>query len=501
MNSVASRPALSFPSPDTAGFCAALTMLAAAALVVLAKPLALLFRLVPRSYNEGWNAFWADAVMHKSALYVSADSLIANNYPPVSFYLVGLVGRATGDNVIAGRLVSLVSFVVLVLVVYLFLRAVGAARLTALAGAALLLITFAAYGAPYIAMNDPQMLAHAFMLSALAVLWRSDFARVAVVAGALLMLLGGFTKHLLIPLPVAVSVWIALYRRDRLGLWLGCFAIGVPLGLWLTSNSYPSFLDDLLSARVYSFHRTVSSALHTILRFLPLLLLGAIPLVKGMRVRGRAELSPVLVLTLLYLVASLIIGAVAAGGDGVTRNAFFDLLIASALFATLGLDALWKHSRSSGPLGFSAAPAVMMFFGVGMALYAIALVPRTLEDMREVDALERDTRTTVAMIDRLGQGHAACETLALCYWAGGPFTVDFFTYGQKMRTGALSADTCRAALERGDYPVLQLEPARRSSPPGERLGPCTPAIDEYYTEAFRSRVATLMVPKRTPARS
>jgi hypothetical protein len=476
-------------------------MLTAAAIVVLAKPLALLFRFVPRSYNEGWNAFWAEAVAHRSALYVSADSLIANNYPPVSFYLVGLVGRATGDNIIAGRLVSLGSFVALLVAVYLFLRAVRAARLIALAGAALLLITFAAYGATYIAMNDPQMLAHAFMLSALVVLWRFDFARFAVVSAALLMLLGGFTKHLLIPLPLAVTVWLALYRRDRLGLWLACFAIGVPLGFWLTSNSYPAFLDNLLSARVYSFERTVLSALHTILRFAPLLLLGAIPLAKAMRARGRMELSPAVVFTLLYAFASLIIGAVAAGGDGVTRNAFFDLLIAATLFAALGLETLWKYSRAPGALGLSAAPAVMMLFGVGMALYAIALAPRALADMRELNALERDTRTTVQMIERLGQGRAACETLALCYWARSPFTMDFFTYGQKMRTGALSADTCRAALARGDYPVLQLAPARRSSPLGERLGPCMPAINEYYTEAFRSRVGTLMVPKRPLARS
>src|SRR5262249_42758818 len=98
MNSVASR--------DTAAFLAALSMLSSAALVVLSKPLALLFRFVPRTYNEGWNAFWAEAVARKSALYVSADSLIANNYPPVSFYVVSAVGRVIGDNVIAGRLVS-----------------------------------------------------------------------------------------------------------------------------------------------------------------------------------------------------------------------------------------------------------------------------------------------------------------------------------------------------------------------------------------------------------
>ena len=35
--------------------------------------------------NEGWNAYFADAAMGKMPLYPSADQLITNNYPPLSF--------------------------------------------------------------------------------------------------------------------------------------------------------------------------------------------------------------------------------------------------------------------------------------------------------------------------------------------------------------------------------------------------------------------------------
>jgi hypothetical protein len=237
-----------------------------------------------------------------------------------------------------------------------------------------------------------------------------------------------------------------------------------------------------------------------LLRFLPLLLIGAIPLVRAMRTSGRSALSPRVVLVLMYAALSLIVGAIAAGGEGVSRNAFFDLLIALSLFAALGLELVVENSREEQVRRLSPAPAVVILLGIGMLAYTAAMAPRTLRDLREVDALEKDTRTTVAMIQRLGRGHAACETLALCYWAHGPFTVDFFNYGRKLRTGAASVKDCEAALERGDFPVLQMEPDRRH-PAGARLWPCTPAIEQYYTEAFRSRAGVLLVPRERLARS
>jgi hypothetical protein len=141
----------------------------------------------------------------------------------------------------------------------------------------------------------------------------------------------------------------------------------------------------------------------------------------------------------------------------------------------------------------------MALFGASMTVHAATTLPQTVRSLRDMDSLERDTRTLVAMIGQLGKGRAACETLALCYWAHGQFTLDFFNYGQKLRTGALSVKSCEAALARGEFPVLQLEVGRR--PEDDRLGPCTPAIHKYYTEAFRSRAGTLLVPKRPLARS
>lgn len=481
-------------------FAAGTSLIVLAALSALIEPLAALFRQVSRGYNEGWNAFWADAAVRNGPLYVNADQLIANNYPPLSFHFVGLIGRVVGDNVIAGRLVSLASFVVLLAAAYLFLRASGCARRVALAGMAILLATFAYFAQNYVAMNDPQMLAHALMLSGLVVLWRFDFSRMAVVTAALLILLAGFTKHLLIPLPLALTLWIALHRRGNLVLWLACLAIGIPLGLWVCSSLYPPFISELLSPRAYSLHATVYATVHALVRFMPLILCGAIPLVKAIRSGGRSAISPRMTLVLLYAALSLVIGAIAAGGDGVTRNAFFDLLIALSLFAAFGLDRMLEHARENRAPHLQPAPATLAFLGAALVAYALAQTPRTLQDLRELDALERDTVAMVEMIQRLGHGQAACETLVLCYWARDRFTVDFYNYGRRLRTGTASVASCEAALQRGQFPVLQVEPDGRH-PAGTRLWPCTPAIHQYYTEAFRSRAGILLVPKERLARS
>src|SRR5262249_18154478 len=81
--------------------------------------------------NEGWNAYFADAAMGKMPLYPSADQLITNNYPPLSYYIVGLAGRLVGDPVLAGRLLSLVGVVVIATAIAFSVRRLGGTKAAA----------------------------------------------------------------------------------------------------------------------------------------------------------------------------------------------------------------------------------------------------------------------------------------------------------------------------------------------------------------------------------
>jgi hypothetical protein len=54
--------------------------------------------------NEPWNGWQAQAAMGARALYPAKDALIVNNYPPLSFYLVGGLSRVLSVSpIFAGR--------------------------------------------------------------------------------------------------------------------------------------------------------------------------------------------------------------------------------------------------------------------------------------------------------------------------------------------------------------------------------------------------------------
>src|ERR1700679_2037626 len=90
-------------------FWCSLALIVAVVLLGLAEPLLTLRRFIPLDPNEGWNAYFTQIALSGGNLYPGGASLITNNYPPLSFYVVGIVGLLTGDNIFAGRMVALLS--------------------------------------------------------------------------------------------------------------------------------------------------------------------------------------------------------------------------------------------------------------------------------------------------------------------------------------------------------------------------------------------------------
>ena len=79
-----------------------LAVLALAAAALLARDIIAVPAHVPLDPNEGWNAYHALAAMAGRGLYPPPGALMINNYPPLSFFLVGALGRITGDMIVAG---------------------------------------------------------------------------------------------------------------------------------------------------------------------------------------------------------------------------------------------------------------------------------------------------------------------------------------------------------------------------------------------------------------
>src|SRR5450432_1632067 len=174
--------------------------------------------LAPLDPNEGWNAAHTLFLLAKGTPYPPPQGLMINNYPPLSFYLAGALTRWTGDAVIAGRILSLLSFLAAGIGVALVCRQMGygaRARIFAFVFfAAVLLIC-----SGYVAMDDPQLMGHAVQLFGLLLLLRGR-----ILAAALMFCASLFLKHNLVALPLAAATWLLWKDRKAAQRFILCGA-------------------------------------------------------------------------------------------------------------------------------------------------------------------------------------------------------------------------------------------------------------------------------------
>src|ERR1700751_5231258 len=130
-------------------------LLYAIAILAFAWPVYRAFLNIEIENNEGWNAYFADAAMGRMPLYPSSAQLITNNYPPLSFYIVGLAGRLIGDPVLAGRLLSLIAIVAIATAIALSVKRLGGSRVAARISAAFFIATISRFFLSYPGMNEP----------------------------------------------------------------------------------------------------------------------------------------------------------------------------------------------------------------------------------------------------------------------------------------------------------------------------------------------------------
>jgi len=61
-------------------------------------------------------------------------------------------------------------------------------------------------------------------------------------------------------------------------------------------------------------------------------------------------------------------------------------------------------------------------------------IPNRVDDWRELARTDEEWSDAIRFL-AAQPGPIACERPALCYWAGKPYQLDFFNYGQKLRLG------------------------------------------------------------------
>jgi hypothetical protein len=463
-------------------------VLALCATALLALPVARLPKRVPINYNEGWNAYQADRAMSGKPLYPPVDSLLSNNYPPLSFYVVGVAGRAVGDNVIAGRLVALASFFTVGLAIFL----VGMATTRSPPGALFGALVFGVYALmhfpDYIGMDDPQWLAHALATSALALLlWRGDrTARASGFAAGVIMALSLLVKHTLIALPAALLLEF-LFRRTRpLQAWAAGFAVTCLASAMLCLETWGVlvFTDVALAPRAWSIWYSSAKVDQLVTPLVPLVVAIVLWLSSS---AGWTRYRVFIV----YAVASLLLAAALLGGEGVNYNMVFDLTIALTILAGVAASPSPDETpvvRRGFRVALVAAMAASLMFAVpaaGLAQYA---------QLQQLQERQHEAARDIATIAR-HPDPVACQTVVLCYWAGREWSLDWFAARQKLKAGIISERALLNPIERHQLTMLQIE-ARSRTPPyfvfPERI---ESAIDEHYTVVQTSVHGLLLEPR------
>jgi hypothetical protein len=452
-----------------------LGLLALVCLIGMWRVVAGLGLQVPLDPNEGWNAYHAAAAMHGRPLYPPPDAYLVNNYPPLSYYVVGAAGMLTGDNIVAGRIVSLLAFLAIGGGLFVAARRLGVSREAALLApflfAAALLVT-----SDYVGMDDPQLLAHAVSLGGILVVLSGARSLRALAAAALLFVLAFFIKHAVVAMPLAATL-LLLWHERRAGLKLAGFGLGFLLvGLLLFRLVYGvSLLSVIATARLYSF-ADLQTALWHWLSWSGVLVAALVGLAWQRPRDVRVQLC------LIYAVIAGAMGIVFLGGAGVDPNVLFDADMALALSAALaaGSFADWRQ------------PAL-----AGLCALPLLWIAATSNDWQQANLqwhpLREESRMAAGDIAFMAarKGPALCEMLSFCYWAEKPPAVDVFNVGQQFDTGARSDAELVRQIQQRRFAVIQLDPDS-PYPLGENVHD---AMARFYRADHEDWYGTFYVPR------
>jgi len=398
---------------------------------------------VPLDPNEGWNAYFAQLAMRTGSPYPPMGGLLINNYPPLSFYVIGEVTRITGDAIIAGRIVSLLALGVLSFGIMRAACLMGCAASRALF-AALLFVACLLLTSDYVGMDDPQLLGHAVAIWGLVVILRSPKSSRSMVFAALMLTTAFFIKHNLILLPISLALWLTLAERRSAFVFITAGVIFLLIGLGLFRDAFGTDLfRQLSSARVYSV-ANVETALENWLPW------AAIPLCGAGALYLIARHDRDAILALIYAVVATSGGLLFSSGAGVDANAMFDADIALVLCAALLLGRFDNKT----------------WIAVAAALYIapLALPLRSVDgDWTKTDywlhpmADERRTAEAEIALLKASPEPVLCEMLSLCYWAGKRAEVDVFNMDQRISADIGSERPLVHMIEAKRFTMIEFE--------------------------------------------
>ena len=411
--------------------CVYLALLALAAAYFLAWPVWRAGFLIEIWPTEGWNGYLQDAAAAGLPIYPPSDSFVGNNYPPLSFYAIGLIGKVLGaDNLFVGRVVSFVALASIAIEIFLCVRILVGGRAGAAVGALWYLAMMARNSTIYVGTNDPQLAGEAIMGAALVWFLFSHRARRSPVPALLLMVAAGFWKHSIIAIPVTAIAWLFITRSPYALRATMISAAACMIGIACCILVFGSdFLPNLLANRHYALSHVIGNIGH--------LQWSALALFICFGWAFSARKSEAAQFTALHIGASLVTCILQWFGHGVSGNAEFDLILALGIgigVVFTRIEAAWFAQR----IGAGWSRDLMIFLLLARLVVAdrqeTALLMLSRDFRSSVSTLEQNMRTDAARVAAM-QGDVACDIKIICRVAKKPFVVDEFKMEELIATG------------------------------------------------------------------
>ena len=452
-----------------------LAPLAAVCLLTLVRTFLTIVRRIPLNFNEGWNAYHTADLVAGRPLYPELTGAFFNNYPPLSFYVVAPIGRALGDQMLAGRLLAFVSLVAWIALVIVCARRLRCSWTSAVFGGLVVAVSMFVFSSFHVGVNDPQIFGHALQMLGVVLMLRDRRTTMSLAVSAVLLAAGVFVKSNLIALPIAVVVW--LWLDDRSSAWrvmtFGTIAGVAGVAACLAMFGSP-FAAHVLSPRAYLPAKAALMSWQWCRRMI-------LPLAAVVWLARRSPDDRGARFVVICATASVVVGLLFAGGEGVFWNTMFDADCALALAAAIAFDR--TSNRVAVAAAFLAVPALV----VATSATLHWLSPRFWFDPRWSEAA-----SAAADVDfvRRHAGPALCEDMVLCYWADKPVEVDVFNTRQRARRERWRVDALIRRLDAREFGVAEIEDDDRS------LGPqFMDALRRNYRVDHSSQWGVFWVPR------
>jgi hypothetical protein len=458
------------------------------------------------NYNEGWNVYHADRLVHGEVAYDDNYWRI-NNYPIGSFLIIAGVNVLFHDLLLSGRLVALVSFAAIVVLAATAVRRLGGGRTDAVFGAGCA-AGFCYLMAPaWIIADDPQMLGEAVMLGALVSYIARPPDRFNLLRTAFLVVLGGFIKHNLVAIPIVITLDLALRSPRRIVLWLvSCagFATGF-LGLTQIVAG-GDFIDHLMSPRRFGWY----GARYHLMKYLRLF---KFPLT-AIALSSPLLLSAHRMILAAWGAISIISATMISSFEGTSYNMFQDAAVFLGVAAGIMMSELRKSEfpqlKFRGRLARVLASALPFLIAQPILARApdVAIQVYHAPALLDSDRRKQETFLADAKFVADKQGPAICESLLLCYLAGEPFILDPFNSRQSILSGRLDQGELIRRIAAREFAVIQLHAdicddlttqSCHILHYRQKIDRFTDevlyAIDQYYEPARRSTFGSFYIPK------